>query len=42
VKKDLLSSPFIVEFEYLANYEGYWYYEHMVLQLEGYGLLEST
>jgi hypothetical protein len=33
-KKDLLSRPFVVEFEYGANYEGYWCYEHLVLQLE--------
>jgi hypothetical protein len=34
VKKDLLSNSFVVEFEYGANSEGYWCYEHMVLQLE--------
>jgi hypothetical protein len=34
VKKDLLSSLFIVEFEYGANYEEYWCYEQMVLQLK--------
>jgi hypothetical protein len=33
-KKDLKTSPFVVEFEYGANNEGYWCYEHMVLQLE--------
>jgi len=30
----LRSSPFIVEFDYGANNEGYWSYDHMVLQLE--------
>jgi hypothetical protein len=34
LKKDLKHSPFVVEFEYGANNEGYWSYEHMVLQLE--------
>jgi hypothetical protein len=33
-KKDLKHSPFIIEFEYGANNEGYWSYEHMVLHLE--------
>jgi hypothetical protein len=33
-KKDLLSSPFVVEFGYGAYYEGYWCCEHMALQLE--------
>ena len=33
-KKDLPSSPFVFEFEYGASNEGYWCYEHMVLQLE--------
>ncbi len=33
-KKDLKHSPFVVEFEYGANNEGYWSYKHMVLQLE--------
>ena len=33
-KKDLLLRPFVVEFEYGANYEGHWCYEHPVLQLE--------
>jgi hypothetical protein len=33
-KKDLLHSPFMLEFEYGVNFEGYWSYEHMVLQLE--------
>jgi hypothetical protein len=27
-------SPFVVEFEYGSNNDGYWSYEHMVLQLE--------
>ncbi len=34
MKKQLISSPFIVEFEYGANLEGYWSYDHMVLQME--------
>jgi hypothetical protein len=33
-KAPLTSSPFVVEFEYGANAEGYWVYEHMVLQVE--------
>jgi len=33
-KWELRSSPFIVEFDYGANNEGYWSYDHMVLQLE--------
>ncbi len=33
-KKLLTSSPFVVEFNYGAQYEGYWCYEHMVLQLK--------
>jgi hypothetical protein len=33
-KKELKNSPFIIEFEYGANNEGYWSYDHMVLQLE--------
>jgi hypothetical protein len=33
-KKPLTSSPFIRTFEYGADSEGYWNYNHMVLQLE--------
>jgi hypothetical protein len=33
-KKPLASSPFVVEFEYGINTEGYWTYDHMVLQME--------
>jgi hypothetical protein len=33
-KQPLETSPFIVEFEYGANAEGYWTYDHMVLQFE--------
>jgi hypothetical protein len=33
-KQPLQSSPFVVEFEYGANAEGYWTYDHMVLQFE--------
>jgi hypothetical protein len=34
IKKDLPKSPFVKEFEYGASNEGYWCYEHMVLQFE--------
>ena len=33
-KQPLTNSPFVREFEYGANNEGYWSYEHMVLQME--------
>ena len=33
-KHDLESSPFVIEFEYGQNKEGYWNYDHMVLQIE--------
>jgi hypothetical protein len=33
-KQPLQSSPFVVKFEYGANAEGYWTYDHMVLQFE--------
>jgi hypothetical protein len=33
-EQPLQSSPFVVEFEYGANAEGYWTYDHMVLQFE--------
>jgi hypothetical protein len=33
-KKDLKHSPFVIEFKYGANNEGYWPYKHMVLHLE--------
>lgn len=33
-KADLVKSPFLVEFEYGANGDGYWTYESMVLQVE--------
>jgi hypothetical protein len=33
-KEDLVSSPFVVEFEYGANKEGHWTYDFMVCQLE--------
>jgi hypothetical protein len=33
-KKDLLDSPFVVEFEYRVNGSGYWQYEWMMCQLE--------
>ncbi len=32
-KQPLTCSPCVVEFEYGANNEGYWSYDHMVLQL---------
>ena len=31
-KADLCEPPFVREFEYGRSYEGYWCYEHMVLQ----------
>ena len=33
-KQPLSDSPFVVEFEYGVQAEGYWTYDHMVLQLE--------
>ena len=33
-KQDLMSSPFVIEFEHGANNEGYWRYENMCMQLE--------
>ena len=33
-KPALVRSPFVVEFEYGANKQGYWKYDHMVLQFE--------
>ena len=33
-KQALTASPFVLEFEYGANNEGYWDYDHMVLQFE--------
>ena len=33
-KKELTDSPFVRKLEYGANKEGYWCYEHMVVQLE--------
>ena len=33
-KNDLTSSPLVINFEYGANNEGYWRYEHMCMQLE--------
>jgi hypothetical protein len=33
-KLPLTSSPFVVEFEYGANNQGYWRYDHMILQFE--------
>jgi hypothetical protein len=34
LKKDLPKSPFVKEFEYGTNNEGYWCYEHMVVHFE--------
>jgi len=34
IKRDLLESPFVKKFEYGASNNGYWMYQHMVLQLE--------
>jgi hypothetical protein len=36
-KQELKESPFIKDFELGANNEGYWGYQHMVLQLEDCG-----
>jgi hypothetical protein len=33
-KSPLTDNPFMREFEYGAKGEGYWSYEHMVIQLE--------
>ena len=33
-KLDLKTSPFTIEFEYGQNNQGYWCYDHMVLQLD--------
>jgi DNA-binding transcriptional regulator YhcF (GntR family) len=33
-KPPLTTSPFVLEFEYGINAQGYWSYEHMVMQLE--------
>jgi hypothetical protein len=35
LKLPLTTSPFYLEFEYGASFEGYWTYNVMVLQLEG-------
>ena len=35
-KLELTTTPFVREFEYGANSEGYWTYQHMVLQLEDF------
>jgi hypothetical protein len=34
MKAPLTESPFIVEFEYGANNQGYWDYDHMIIQFE--------
>ena len=34
LKKDLINSPFVKEFEYSSNNDGYWTYDQMILQLE--------
>jgi hypothetical protein len=33
-KLPLMSSPFVIEFEYSASNQGYWEYDHTVLQFE--------
>jgi hypothetical protein len=33
-KDPLDNSPFVLQFEYEANNQGYWKYDHMVLQME--------
>ena len=34
MKAPLTESPFVVEFEYGANNQGYWDYDHMIMQFE--------
>ena len=34
LKPDLLSTPFLILFDYGNNAEGYWTYDRMVLQLK--------
>ena len=34
LQPDLMESPFVKEFEYGASNDGYWTYQHVVLQLE--------
>jgi hypothetical protein len=34
IKEDLSESPFVKYFEYGANHEGYWTYDHMSIQFE--------
>jgi hypothetical protein len=34
MKMPLTGSPFVVEFEYGANNQGYWDYDHMIIQFE--------
>jgi hypothetical protein len=34
MKASLTESPFVVKFEYGANNQGYWDYDHMIIQLE--------
>jgi hypothetical protein len=33
-KAALTGSPFVLEFEYGTNNQGYWDYDHMIIQLE--------
>jgi hypothetical protein len=34
MKAPLTKSPFVVKFEYGANNQGYWDYDHMIIQLK--------
>ena len=34
MKDDLTTTPFVRELEYGSNYDGYWTYDHMILQFE--------
>ena len=34
MKAPLTKSPFVIEFEYGANKQGYWDYDHMMMQFE--------
>jgi hypothetical protein len=33
VKQPFENSPFVVEFEYGVNSEGYWTYDHIIMQI---------
>jgi energy-converting hydrogenase Eha subunit F len=42
LKQPLTTSPFYLEFEDGASFEGYWTYDAMVLQLEDYANVVKT